>query len=56
MDGDGLDLAWRGGHTIQCTGDVLYSGASETSIILLTSVTTVNAMKRKKRKEEAGLL
>ena len=45
MDGD---LTGDGEHTIQCTEDVLQNCASETSNILLTSVTPINSKKREK--------
>ena len=44
MDGD---LSWGGEHTIQYADDVLQHGTPETYIIILTNVTTVNAVKNK---------
>ena len=44
MDGD---LTWGGGHTTQCTDDVLQNHAPETCIISLTGVTPINSIKRK---------
>ena len=41
------DLTWDGEQTIQCTDDVL-NCAPETCIILLTSVTPISSIKRKK--------
>ena len=41
-------LTWGGEHTVECTDDVLKICAPETCIILLTSVTPVNLIKRKK--------
>ena len=43
------DLTWDGEHTIQCTDDVLWNCAPETCIILLTSVTPINSIKKKLR-------
>ena len=45
------DLTWGGEHTIQCTDDVLQNCAPETCIILLTSVTPINSIKRKMKKK-----
>ena len=45
----GGDLTWGGEHTVQCTDGVLWSCAPETCIILLTSVTPINLIKRQKR-------
>ena len=44
------DLTWGGEHTIQYTDDVLENCTPETYIILLTNVTSINAMKIKKKK------
>ena len=41
-------LTWDGKHTMQCTNDVLWNYAPETCIIVLTSATPQNSMKRKK--------
>ena len=32
------DLTWGGEHTMQCTDHVLWNGAPETCVILLTTV------------------
>ena len=40
-------------NTIQCTDDVLWNHAPETCITVLTSVTSVNSIKRKKIQEKA---
>ena len=45
-DGRRFDLG--GEHTLQCADDVLWNCAPETCIILLTSVTSINATKSKK--------
>ena len=37
---------WGGDHTLQCTDDVLRNCAPETCVILLTSVTPLNSIKR----------
>ena len=42
------DLGWRAHST--ATDDVLWSHVPETCIILLTSVTSINSIKRKKEK------
>ena len=42
------DLTWGSEHTMQCTDDVLWNCAPETCIILLTNVTTINLIKRRK--------
>ena len=47
-DGRRVDLGYE--HTIQCTDDVLWNCALETCIKLLTSVTAINSIKRKKLK------
>ena len=47
MDGD---WTWGGGHTVQCTDDVLWNCAHETCIIFLTTVTPI------KRGEKDSLL
>ena len=39
---------WGGKHTIQCTDDVVWNCAPEASVILLTSVTPTNSIKKKK--------
>ena len=44
------DLTWGGEHTIQYTDDVLWSCTPESHIILLTSVTQINSIKKKKKK------
>ena len=41
------DLTGEGEHRVQCTGDVLWNSEPETCIILLTSVTLINSIKRK---------
>ena len=41
------DLTCSGKHTILCTNDVLQNCTPETYIIILTNVTTVNAVKNK---------
>ena len=43
----GGDLTWGGEHSIQCTGDILWNCALKTCIILLTSVTPINLIRRK---------
>ena len=43
------DLTWGGEHTVQCTEDILWNCAPETCIILLTCITPVNSIKRKKK-------
>ena len=42
-------LTWGGEHTIQCKDNVLWDCASMTCIILLTSVTPINSIKKKKK-------
>ena len=44
----GGDLTWAGEHTVQCASDVSYSCAPETCVILLTNVTPMNSLERKK--------
>ena len=46
------DLAWGGEHTIQCTDDVLQNCTPETYIILLSNVTPINSIKKKKESRE----
>ena len=46
----GGDLTWGGEHTVQYTGDVLWNCAPETCIVLLTNVTPVNSIKKKKKR------
>ena len=46
------DLTWSGEHTVQCTDDILWNHAPETYIILLTSGTPINSIKRQKSTEE----
>ena len=41
------DLTWGGEHTVQCTDDMLWNSATETCIILLTSVTTKILIKKR---------
>ena len=43
------DLRWRGEHRVQCTGDVLWNCAPETRIVLLTSVSPINSIKKGKK-------
>ena len=43
------DLTWGGEHTVQCTDDVLQNCAPATCKILVTSVTPINSIKRKKK-------
>ena len=50
------DLTWGGEHTIQCTDGVLWNCAPETCIILLTSVTSINSIKRKTTEDQRILL
>ena len=50
INGNGWRLALGGGRTVQCTDDVLQNSAPETCIILLTSVTPINSIKKKKIK------
>ena len=45
------DLAWGGKHTIQCRDNVLWNCAPETSVILLTSVTSINSIKMQSESE-----
>ena len=45
MDGD---WTWGGGHTVQCTDDVLWNCPPETCIILLTTVTPIHSIKHSK--------
>ena len=42
------DLTWSGEHTVQYTDDVLQNCTHETYIILLTSSTPINSIKKKK--------
>lgn len=42
------DLTWSIEHTIQCTNSELWKCAPETRIIMLTSVTPISSIKRKK--------
>ena len=44
------DWTWGGGHTVQCTDDVLWNCPPETCIILLTTVTPINSIKKKRIK------
>ena len=46
-DGGGIN---GDGQTIQCADNVLLNCAPETCIILLTSVTPINSVKRKRKK------
>ena len=46
------DLTWGGEHTIQCTDGVFWNRAPDTCVILLTSVTPQNAIKRKEKKKK----
>ena len=39
-------------HTIQCTDDVLQNCTPETYIILLSNVTPINSIKKKKESRE----
>ena len=43
------DLTWGGEHTVKCVDGVVENHAPETCMILLTSVTQKNLVKRKKR-------
>ena len=43
------DLTRGGEHTVQCIGDVLWTCACETCVMLLTSVTPIHLLKRKKK-------
>ena len=45
------DLTWDGEYTTLCTDDVLWDRASETCVILLTSVTPIHSIQRKKKPE-----
>ena len=47
----GGDWTWGGEHTVQCTDDVLWNCAPETCIILLTSVTPTNSIKKVREAE-----
>ena len=51
MDGH---LTWRGEHTIQCTGDVLQNCSPEMYKNLVTSVTPINSIKRKIKKDKSN--
>lgn len=44
-----LDGDWTcgGGHSIQCTGDVLWNYAPETCVIVLTYVTPIHSIEKK---------
>ena len=42
------DLAWGGERTMQCTDNVSGNCTPETGIILLTRITPINSIKRKK--------
>ena len=44
------DLTWDGDHSIQCKDAVFWNCAPETSIISLTSVTPINSIKRRRKK------
>ena len=44
------DVSWGGEHTIHGTDDVLWNCAPETCIVLLTNVTPVNSIKKKKKR------
>ena len=46
VKGDGWRLDLGGEHTIQCTDDVLWKCAPESCLILLTSVTPINSIKK----------
>ena len=43
------DLHWGGEHTVRCTDNVLWDCAPEICIFLLTSVTPINSINRKKK-------
>ena len=43
------DLTWGGEHTVLCIDDELCNCAPETCVILLTSVTPIYSIKRKKK-------
>lgn len=49
-NGDRQRLDLGGEHAIQCTDDALQNYAPETCIIVLTGVTPINAIRRKKIK------
>ena len=40
------DLSWGGEHPVPGTDDVLWNCAPEACIVLLTSVTPINSIKR----------
>ena len=40
------DLSWVGEHTVRCTDDTLWNCTPEAYIILLTSVTPINSIKK----------
>ena len=52
INGDGRRLDVGGEHTLQCTDDVKPNCAPETCIILLSNVTLINSMKRRKQRAE----
>ena len=43
------DLHWGGEHTVWCTDNVMWDCAPEICIFLLTSVTPINSINRKKK-------
>ena len=47
------DLTWDGEHTIQYTDDVLQNCTPETYIILLTNVTPINSIRKKRQQMRA---
>ena len=52
ISGDGRRVDLGGKHTIECADDVLWNCAPETCIILLTNVTSISSIKRKKIEKE----
>ena len=44
------EMTWGGEHAILCTGDLLQSRIPETYIILVTYVTCISSVIRKKQK------
>ena len=44
------DMIWGGEHTIQYKDFVLQNGTPETCIILLTNVTKINSIRKRKKR------
>lgn len=49
------DLTWGGKHATQYTDDVLQDCAPETGIILFTSFTQINSIKKLKNKKQISI-